>query len=155
MQIRIKQYSFSLPDIYAPGHVLTESEAIALNGLRAENIRNNFVKKWPKLTAETESRLLTADELAGLQGELSAQASRYRFAERNGGRRQQGGLAIMIKAVAEEFAWEIHQREVVQTQAGWETLLEKFLLDPAVQAEARKRWEEKERVTSAGLEDLL
>lgn len=44
-QITISGHPFEVADRYAEGHTLTANEALALNQMRRENIRNNTAKK--------------------------------------------------------------------------------------------------------------
>jgi len=45
---RHKDQTFTIDAPYTEGHVLTAEEAAALNRLRAENIRNNVMRKIPE-----------------------------------------------------------------------------------------------------------
>jgi len=50
--ITIQGQKYQVPQPYAPEHVCTEAEAKALNGLIAENARNNFARRLKKINEE-------------------------------------------------------------------------------------------------------
>lgn len=81
--IVIQGLEFNVPAPYVAGHVLSENEASALNGLLHENLRNNFaakVKKAREGVPEGE-----AVDIAALQAELDTYASTYEFNVRRAG----------------------------------------------------------------------
>lgn len=93
-RITIQGLTFALAAVFSAGHKLTENEATALDGLRAENIRNNFsttVKKAKEAAAEANGvdvKEVTADMLDtdALEAQLAEYAEGYQFGVRTGGR---------------------------------------------------------------------
>lgn len=79
--ITIASKSFTVPQPYAAGHVLTANEASAVNQVFAENLRNNFASK---VKAADEAGTFDQDVL---QGALDDYANDYEFGVRTGGGR--------------------------------------------------------------------
>lgn len=75
--IRIRHQSFTFPVRYVPGHVLSESEATALNGLLAENVRNN-VDQWVIRELDGDGGLSPITH-AALQVRIAEYAGHYQF----------------------------------------------------------------------------
>ena len=74
MQIRIRGLTFTIPSRFAPGHVLSDAEALALNGVLAENIRNN-VDQWVRGDEGSEAH-------AALAARVARYAEDYQFSGR-------------------------------------------------------------------------
>jgi hypothetical protein len=74
--INISGYSFGVPARYSPGHSLNETEAQALNGLVADNIREN-VRKWVSGALEETPEGLGPEAQASLASRIRAYAARY------------------------------------------------------------------------------
>lgn len=83
--LTIQGHAFNLDDKYEEGHVLAANEASALNGLRGENLRNNFASTVSK-AKETAGEGNEPDWDA-LQVEFDKIASEYEFGARRGGGR--------------------------------------------------------------------
>lgn len=92
-QITIQGHTFNVPAPYAAGHVLTENEASALNGLLHENLRNNFAGKVKKASEDGAT-----PDVEALQTELDEYAASYEF----GVRRLGGGGGVKLDPVARE-----------------------------------------------------
>ena len=76
--ISIQGIDFEAPAPYAEGHPLTANEAVALNGLFGENLRNNFsakVKAAQKAATEAGSEV----DVAALRNEFVAYSVGYEF----------------------------------------------------------------------------
>lgn len=159
MKIRIGQYAFAVGTRYAAGDTLTANEADALNGLRAENIRNNVKKLVDRATAAlSPGQLLTPAELSELQDAVSAYARDYSFGER---REPKGGIRQTpfeqeLRAVASERV-EAQQRQLgVELSAeGFEASVEANCKLAPVIEEARQRVAARSAIASKALEELL
>lgn len=103
MQIRIRQYTFTLSEPYRAGHVINAAEAQAMNSLRAENVRNNMAKVvGDELAVLPEGTLLSASAQAELQARITDYDGKYQFVERH---RPAAGLGPIEKealTIAEE-----------------------------------------------------
>lgn len=103
MQIRIRQYTFTLSEPYRAGHVINAAEAQAMNSLRAENVRNNMAKVvGDELAVLADGKLLSAEQQAELQARITDYDGKYQFVERH---RPAAGLGPIEKealTIAEE-----------------------------------------------------
>jgi len=79
--ITIQGASFTVPDRYTEGHVLTANEASALNQTFHENLRNNFAKQVKDVKGDAEE--IDSESLADLQAKLDAYAESYVFGVRS------------------------------------------------------------------------
>src|SRR5258706_10941509 len=80
MQISIKQHAFSVRGPYSEGTRLTKAEAQALNGLRAENIRNNVFKLvMEALGTADPGQVLPASSHQELQEKITEYDLKYQF----------------------------------------------------------------------------
>jgi hypothetical protein len=78
--VRVLQHDFPIEREYTEGHVLSPSEAAAMNQLLVENVRNN-VYSW--VVREAKGRgALSADEHADLTSRISEYADKYQFKTR-------------------------------------------------------------------------
>ena len=81
-RIQINEIIFEILRPYSEGHVCGKAEAIALNQVFAENVRNNC-NKMVKTTREKAGEAgLTPEAAAELHKAIADYASKYRFAER-------------------------------------------------------------------------
>ncbi len=156
MQISIKQHAFSVRTVYAEGTVLSRAEAQALNGLRAENIRNNVAKAVVAALAELpEGQVLAAAEHRVLQQRITEYDLGYQFPLRHEPRGQ-SPIEAETLAVATEYT------EAMMRQSGeawsrdlYETTLAVAMDSLVVQAEARRRVALQNQAAAKALEDLL
>src|SRR4051812_23750391 len=95
--ITIAERPFQVPNPFAEGHVLTASQADALNQTFHENIRNNLAKKLKEVTDPTEAQKIV-DEYA----------NDYEFGVRGGG----GGSRDPVMTEALSMAREIVKRQL-------------------------------------------
>lgn len=105
--IQIQGLTFSYTTPYVAGHPLTEGEANQLNGVRGENLRNNFASKIKDARAEAEKERgegaeLTEEVIAALQAEFSQRDAEYAFT----GKRQSRGPVDPVMAKAKSMARE-------------------------------------------------
>lgn len=145
-RIVISHYSFSFPDRYQPGHRLTPEEALALNQLLGENIRNN-VDQW---VGAAPAGILSVEDLEALQHRIADYAEGYQFSGRTAVYRP-SGLERELAQVAGE---KLTQTGLVPGDDGWEAGLTELEGDQEVQQEARKRLEVKRDVARASLVEL-
>lgn len=82
--ITIQKRTFTVPNPYAEGHVVSANEANALNQVFHENIRNNLAKKLPEVDADA-------------QAAIDAYAKTYQFGVRTGGGGGGGGPRDPVK----------------------------------------------------------
>lgn len=77
--MKISGHEFVCEDRYAEGHVLTANEAAALNGLRRENLRNNFAAKIANLLKQNNISEPTPEILAKLHEMFEVEKAEYQF----------------------------------------------------------------------------
>jgi hypothetical protein len=154
MQITIRHYDFALDAPYEEGHVLTLGEAQALNGLRAENIRNNISKVInAKLDALPEGHVLSVEEVAELQALVDDYASRYFFKFREGKGDQRGQLSAETYAIARDRVSAI-LRAAGQDREPTQGEIAEMQRDAGIQAEARANIEARALIARQALEEL-
>ena len=73
--VQIQGKIFNVPAPYSEGHILTEGEAAALNGLLRENLRNNFAALMKRAAEEESPRQLS-------QHDFDTYAAEYSFGSR-------------------------------------------------------------------------
>lgn len=154
MQITIRHYTFDLPSPYAEGHRLSAGEAQALNGLRAENIRNNVKKILdPKLDALPAEHVLSVDELAQLQSTVDEYAQGYFFKFREGKGEQRGQLSAETYAIAREKVSAILRASGTDREPRQDEIAE-MQNDDGVQQAARANLEARSLIARQALEEL-
>lgn len=99
--ITIQGLSFSIPQPYAVGHVLTEVEAGALNQTFAENIRNNMAGKVKKAKEAATEAGTELDE-ATLRSEIDEYISTYSFATKRATRTPTDPVEKLANKLASE-----------------------------------------------------
>lgn len=77
--INIQGITFTAPAPYAEGHVVTQAEAVTLNQVYAENLRNNFAKRVKTAKDAAGEGELTAEQVEGLRQEFTTYAEGYQF----------------------------------------------------------------------------
>lgn len=159
MDIRLKEYIFTLSEPYCEGTILTKEEAQALNGLRAENIRNNMAKA---VAAETDSlpegQMLSLSAVRGLQAKIDQYAKAYRFPLRNERARrvQQGSVDAEAFAMARDLVEEERRGQGMDMNGeGVEMEIRMLASTPDVQLAARQRLAAKRDIAQSALEELL
>lgn len=159
MKIRISQYAFGVGAPFRGGHALSEQEADALNGLRAENIRNN-VKRWVDEAAKglAPGELLTPDVISALQDRISLYSRDYTFGER---REPKGGIRktafeIELRSVAQErVEAQARSLDIELSAEGLEAAVEAQMKLAQVVEEARQRVAARQELAQQALKDLL
>lgn len=152
-QLVIAGQRFTVQRPYSAGHILTESEAAALNQMRAENIGNTFRKRVQSAVADGG----VTDEL---RQEISEYDQSYDFSRRAIGAPRQS--VSPLDRIVRELARKAIQEYVAktgrkmnaapegQTLEGWKALLkektEELYEDPGLQAQAKKILREREKV---------
>jgi hypothetical protein len=156
VKIRIRHYTFQLRDRYAAGHVVTAGEAQALNQQLAENIRNNIDRLVVDAIAGLQpGQLLSAAAQAELQERIALYELNYQFQARHIPRRT-GPIEAEAMAIATERALEgARFRGEPEDGPAIDAEITAWLEDPEVQALARTRVGERERLATVGLEELL
>lgn len=159
MEIRIREYVFTIPEPYSEGTILTKEEAQALNGLRAENIRNNMAKAVAaELDALPEGQMLSLSAVKGLQARIEAYAGAYRFPFRHERQRRvlQGSLDAEALLIARDMIEE-ERRSRGEPMVGEVVEAEVTMLARTsdVQELARQRLGQKKAIAESALEDLL
>lgn len=157
LTIRLKQYSFSLTAPYAEGSILNKADAQALNSLRAENIGKNLRKMIADKTAHLpEGGLLSQHEIDQIQLIITQYDQGYRFVERHEAKAKIGSIEAMARQLAQESAEEqarLSNRELSQDEL--EQGIAELIVLESIQVEARRRVAERQRIATAGIEELL
>ncbi len=104
--ITIAGETFSAPQPYTEGHVLSGNEANALNQVFAENLRNNFASK---VKAAQEAGTF---DLSVFQGSFDDYANEYEFGVRTGGGGGRSGNPILAEAM--NIARELVRKAIVK-----------------------------------------
>lgn len=97
--VRIRQHDFPIEREFVEGHIMTESEAQAMNQLLVENIRNNVTGWVTKLSGGRAA--LTAEQHADLTEKINDYANAYEFKTRMNRR-----PANPLDATIREIAWQ-------------------------------------------------
>lgn len=154
--IRIQTYQFHLRDRYEAGHQLTAEEASALNSLRAENIRNNLAPAVSKAASQLPAgTLLSPDQLAPLVALAAKYDAEYEFGRKRAYSRP-GPIEVEAQAIAKaRVVAAARAQGQTLAPAELDQLVETLASREDVQAEARLRVQDSQRVASAALESLL
>jgi hypothetical protein len=155
MKISIRQHTFTVRSTYSEGTVLTKAEAQALNGLRAENIRNNISRAV--LTALADRTVLTAEEHRELQELVTEYDLKYQFQQKvdRGGQGKSPVEAEALAVATETVEAHLRQTGQVISAREYEQALAAALATPEVQATARKRVVLAQEAAKRALEELL
>lgn len=154
MQITIRHYTFNLPTLYIEGHRLSAGEAQALNGLRAENIRNNVKKVLDRrLDAIPDGQVLSTEEVAKLQSIVDDYASKYFFQFRETRGEQRGQLSAETYAIARDKVAAILRSANLDRDPTQDEIAE-MQQDAGVQAAARANLEARSLIARQALEEL-
>jgi len=149
MKITIFDYSFILEDKFSSGHVLSANEAMALNGLRAENIRKRMTDKVKAAIDQNGGEILAPNDIERLQSIITDYAELYDFHPPSR-RTAIMPLEIKIEIVAKEMADKAaRQRGEISAS---DSEIESWKYHPQTQSEARRRLAESRQITS--IEDL-
>ena len=111
--IRIKGYGFQFPSRYAPGHILTEGEAHALNQVLATNIRNNVDGLVGSVEPPEGETFLTVEQVEALQLQISRYVEGYALGE------SRKPAQAPARGMLEQEAWELAREKVLETRT-WE-----------------------------------
>lgn len=157
MQIRIKQYTFSVSEPYTEGTVLTRGEAQALNALRAENIQDGTRRAVNEaLAVVPPGGLLSPAELARLQEVITKFDLAYQFREVHQAKARRGVLEAEVRRVAEEIVESQMRADGIELgEEALELAISETERTPRVQEEARRRVAERQAIAARGLEELL
>lgn len=162
MQIRLRQYSFSISAPYKAGHRLTAEEAQALNGARAEQIKNNMRRHVETVCRDLpEGTLLPDSEIARLRArvELLDQGHQFRLPAESGDRLdalQVEALRVAQLQVEAEARWLAGLQSATPLSAeALELRIQRRAEMPEVIEEARQRLQQRSLQASKMLEELL
>lgn len=159
MKIRIGNYPFNIPQRYRVGHELSQNEADALNGLRAENIRNN-VKRWVDEATRglQPGELLTPDAISALQDRVSEYAASYEFgvrAEPKGGVRKTAFEIELLAIAQERVESQARAMGIELSEEGLAEAVESQMKLAIVIEEARRRVSARQELAQQALQSLL
>jgi hypothetical protein len=159
MKIRINQYAFSIPLRFRAGHELSQNEADALNGLRAENIRNN-VKRWIDEATKglPPGELLTPDALSALQDRVSEYARDYEFGpkgEPKGGIRKTAFEIELLAIATSRVEEQARAMDITLSEEGFAEAVESQMKLAIVIEEARRRVSARQELAQQALQSLL
>lgn len=144
----ISTMPFKVPAPYFIGHVLTENEASALNGLLAENLRNNFAAKIKKDFEAADEKGTERPSLETLQTELTAYAETYEFGVRRAGSGTIGTSTDPVERELNKMARELIKSRLKEkgvklksiTEENLQELVDKLIAGrPALRLEAERR----------------
>ena len=153
--IRIRQYSFDITDRYSAGHTCTPGEAQALNRLRAENIRNNMAPAVAEAADTTPDRQLSGPGLDSLRQRIARYDANYEFVEKHTPSRPGALETELLRVATEQVEADARALGKDLTVAQIVAMAKLMLGDPKVQAEARSRLAERQRIAQSALDDLL
>jgi len=105
--LMIAGMQFKVPAPYGEGHTLTANEASALNGVLAENLRNNFAIQIKRQLQTAETNGTEKPSLETLQSELTDYAAEYEFGVRRTSSGSIGTSADPVEAEAQKMAREL------------------------------------------------
>lgn len=146
MKIILDDWSFDLSEPHAEGHPLTAPQAQALNGLRADRIRELVRKRVARQRP-------TLAELQALVAQVDAE---WEFQPMLASRSRLSRLEIEIAKVAEEDARTAFTRAGREPEGGeFEALVATLSASLLVHEEAQRRLDVSARVAEETLEDLL
>jgi len=156
MQISIRQHSFTIRSPFSEGTVITKAEAQALNGLRAENIRNNMAK----LAAGVFEGLPAGGVLpVEIQAELQRQVTEYDLGYQFGLKPEPRGKnpieAEALVVATERVEAGMRRSGVALSRVEYEAELVHQLASQEVQAEARRRVVVANQAAARALAELL
>lgn len=158
MQIRVKSYTFQLSEPFQPGQAISLGEAQALNGLRAERLREQASKAISTAEAGSPDGLLSPAQLIQVTERVQQLDAEHEFLPRKGplGSTRPGAIEAEARAIAAEaIASALSAWEQTRTPAEIEQFTRLYMERPDVQELARKRVAERQRVAAAGIEGLL
>lgn len=137
--IHFSHYSFPLARPFREGHVLVSAEAEALNGLRAEMIRERARRYWDKLEKD-EMGFVGEEELEGFRVYISEVDKYFTFGEGKRKRVLDGPLAVEVLAIARDRA-EVFVRQNGELGQGEEfnDLVKEFAETDEVRKEGERR----------------
>lgn len=153
--ISIQGLTFQAPQPYAAGHVLTDNEALALNTLLAENLRNNFTRKV-KAKSNGGTRDLTTEDKGVLESEFEEYATTYRLGVAASPSRDPVEREARRLATSLVREW-LNKRGVARgdiTDEAFEAHIARIATLPATVAEATRRVEASKRELAGALDIL-
>ena len=152
--LEIEKLTFQVEDPYAEGQSLTALEAAALNGLRRENLRNNF-RKRVQAAAKAEGGL-TDGVKARLAAEFSEYAEAYEFAGRRGpgASRTRDPIEAEARKIARATVHEhLKKKGLEATKEQVDDLIGQYLDKfPQIREAAARRVEEVKSIASEALD---
>lgn len=151
--IRIRQYTFPIPERFPQGTPLEAHQYRALNALVAENVRNN---KAGRVVAELEVHggQLPANVLADLQDEIREYAAQYDFT-RVLAPNSSGTIEVEARVIAQERLAAAIGLEEPLVEEALQARIAALAGTPAVLAEAQARLATRQQVARVGMEELL
>lgn len=100
--VRIKGYQFHISAPYSEGQRLGEAEALHLNDLRADNVRNNLKKLVDDACAMLrQGELLDTSTLAELQAQITRYDANYSLQLKHQAKPRIGMIELEALAIAE------------------------------------------------------
>lgn len=100
MKVQIGEYEFDLAKPFGQGHVLSGPEALALNGARAERIRNAIYRRYIRLGGG----ILSAEDLQGLREYASTCDRTFKFEEPKGPPKSTSEFAGIVRDLVQEWS---------------------------------------------------
>lgn len=158
MLIRLKQYGLQVSEPYKEGQTLTALEAKVLNALRSDRIRDRAGKVFQKIL--NREGLLSAEEVKVLQQRLTEEIDLpFQFRPPQNDEQKLSQLDLAIRDVAREVIEQKLKGMGVEIESlshnDLETHIDSACRLPSVQAEGRRRLEERSKVVAGTLEELI
>ena len=147
---------YAIVERFAPGHVLSENEAEALNSLFIENVGNNCRAQIERLTeaAKKEGKVLTQAELQAI---VTDYAKSYVFGQRRSRVRapadplQAAGIKVAKEWISKRLA---ELNKTYTKEQLHEAAAKLYEQNPAVKAEAQRRLDTAAKIGGAALGEL-
>lgn len=153
MNFLISHYTFSIQDKYSEGHRVTRAEALALNRVRTENVRELARREWKIRGLADREGLVSGSELRLFQAVVEDIDLRYSFRESEPRRARSGSLEAEIDGLARAKAEE--WLNAGGEDEGFDQEVERLKGDPEVIREAGERFERKLFVAKQSIGELL
>jgi hypothetical protein len=164
--LTIQGITFEAPAPYSEGHVLTANEALALNQVYGENLRNNFATHIKKVQegfakeAGVESYTLTQSDIEELRVKFAEYAEGYEFHGKRTARQPVDPVAREARKLAKDVVRsKLNEKGIdVKTLAEgkMDELIDAVLVKmPEITEEARRRVEATKAAAANVLDGLI
>jgi hypothetical protein len=150
-------YTFSVPERFKEGDVLTAGAAQALSQLLAENVQDNMRKVFlTELAACMPGEMLETEAQTRIQASIDKYAANYEFILRHQPRAKLSTIELEARIIAKELV-EAQQRQqgAELSEADRESAIEAASELEWVKNEAEARVQARAKITASAAEELL